>query len=206
MANETPNRVHAGGLFVPTDPIVEPFTTAIVNSQAIQSFQRLATGQYLITLQRTLAFSEGYAEASLPPNFQGIAGAQISEDGATVLVSVLTLGTGIPVDPPIVSLTVWSVREGEGEGPAIGFPAIPPPLPSGGGGEFRQAFVNGDLAAGVLTVTHNLGERYHSVTLYNNSDQMIMADQITDVDTNTVTVDLSSFGAIAGTWNVVVGG
>jgi len=133
MANETPNRVHAGGLFVPTDPVPEPFTSAVVNSQAVQSFERQATGQSLITLQRTLAFSEGYAEASLPPNFQGIAGAQLSEDGATVLVTVLALGTGVPVDPPLVSLTVWAVREGEGVGPAIPFPAIPPPIVPGAG-------------------------------------------------------------------------
>lgn len=206
MANETPNRVHAGGLFVPIETVVPPFTSRIVNSQAVQSFERQATGQYLITLQRTLAFSEGYAEAAVPPNFQGIAGAQISEDGTSVLVSVLTLGTGVPVDPPLVSLTVWSVREGEGEGPAIPFPAIPPPLPSGGGGEFRQSFVDGDLTAGVLTVTHNLAERYHSVAVYNNAEQMVTPDLITDVDANTITIDLSSFGAIAGTWNLVVGG
>lgn len=131
MANETPNRVHAGGLFVPTDPIVPPFTGAIVNSQGVQAFARLDVGQYQITLQRTLAFHEGYADAAIPANFQGVAGAQISEDGTSVLITVLALGTGEPVDPPIVGCTVWAVREGEGEGPAIPFPAIPPPLPNG---------------------------------------------------------------------------
>ena len=45
MANETPNRVHAGGLFVPTDPIVEPFTEAVVNQQGVFSFERLEVGQ-----------------------------------------------------------------------------------------------------------------------------------------------------------------
>jgi len=205
MANETPNRVHAGGLFVPTDPIVAPFTTAVVNSQGVQSFTRQETGQYLIELQRTLAFSEGYAVAAVPANFQGIAGAQISEDGASVLVTVLTISGGVPVDPPIVSMTVWSVREGEGEGPAIPFPPIPDPIP-GGGGEFRQSFVNADLVAGVLTVIHNLGQRYNSVTVYDESNQIIGPDVVTDVDANSLTVDLSSFGVIAGTWNLVVGG
>lgn len=205
MANETPNRVHAGGLFVPTDPIPPPFTSAIVNQQGILSFERLAPGQYLIVLQRALAFHEGYAAAALPPNFQGIAGAQLSQDGASVLITVLTISGGVPVDPPIIGCTVWSVREGEGDGPAIPFPAIPPPIP-GGGGEFRQSFVDADLVAGVLTVNHNLGQRYNSVTVYDDSEQIILPDFVTDVDANNLTIDLSSFGAIAGTWNLVVGG
>ena len=205
MANETPNRVHAGGLFVPTDPIPEPFTGAIVNQQGIRSFERLAAGQYLIVLQRVLAFHEGYADAALPANFQGIAGAQISEDGASVLITVLTISGGVPVDPPIIGCTVWSVREGEGEGPAIPFPAIPPPIP-GGGGEFRLAFDDTALVGGVLSVAHNLGQRYNSVTVYDGNDQIIQPDFVTDVDANNVTLDLSSLAPIAGAWNVVVGG
>lgn len=130
MANETPNRVHAGGIFVPV--VAEPFTSNILNSQAVQRFERLGPGQYRITLQRPLAFAEGYPEAGLPANFQGVAGAQLAPDGASVLVSVLSMATGEPVDPPLVMCTVWSVREGEGEGPSIPLPAIPPPLPGGG--------------------------------------------------------------------------
>ncbi len=71
---------------------------------------------------------------------------------------------------------------------------------------YRQSFVNGDLVAGVLSVTHSLGVRYNHVTIYDNSNQMITPDQITDVDANNITIDLTSFGAIAGTWNLVVGG
>lgn len=133
MANETPNRIHAGGLFVPLDPIPPPFTTAVVNQQGIQAFERLGVGQYLITLQRALAFHEGYADAALPANFQAVAGAQISQDGATVLLTVLALATGVPVDPPLIGCTVWSVREGNGDGPSVPFPPIPPPIPGGGG-------------------------------------------------------------------------
>jgi hypothetical protein len=72
--------------------------------------------------------------------------------------------------------------------------------------EFRQSFVNGDLAGGVLTVTHSLGQRYHSVTVYDENGVKVSPDDITDVDLNNVTVDLSSFVALTGTWNVVVGG
>jgi hypothetical protein len=130
MANETPNRVHAGGIFVPV--VAEPFTSNILNSQAVQEFTRLGPGQYRITLQRPLAFAEGYPEAGLPANFQGVAGAQLAPDGASVLVTVLSLASGEPVDPPLVMCTVWSVREGEGEGPSIPLPGIPPPLPGTG--------------------------------------------------------------------------
>ncbi len=81
-----------------------------------------------------------------------------------------------------------------------------PPLWLGGVGLdiFRRSFVDADLAAGVLTVTHNLGVRYHAVAVYDDSDQLVTPDAIIDVDANSLTVDLTSFGVIAGTWNVVV--
>lgn len=147
MANETPNRVHAGGMFVPV--LAAPFPSNILNSQGVQGFTRLSTGQYQIALQRPLAFAEGYAEAAVPANFQAVAGAQLAEDGASVLVTVLALGTGVPVDPPLVSCTVWSVREGEGEGPSIPFPAIPPPIP--GGSTSRFAWFEAETATNYFT-------------------------------------------------------
>ena len=141
----------------------------------------------------------------MPANFQATAGAQISEDGASVLITVLSLNSGEPVDPPLIACTVWSVREGEGEGPAIPFPAIPPPIP-GGGGEFLRSFINADLVGGVLAVNHNLAQRYNSVTVYDNNEQIAVPDFVTAVDVNNMTIDLTTFGGIAGTWNVVVGG
>jgi len=81
-----------------------------------------------------------------------------------------------------------------------------PPLWLGGAGLgiFRLSFVNADLVAGVLTVTHNLGIRYHVVAVYDDSNELITPDLVTDVDSDSLTIDLTSFGAIAGTWNVVV--
>ena len=70
---------------------------------------------------------------------------------------------------------------------------------------FTQSFVNGDLAAGVLPVTHNLGATRYPVTVSDENDNIIGPDEVNFVDGNSLTVDLSSFGAIAGTWNVVVG-
>lgn len=138
VSNETPDRVHAGGQFVPV--VALPFTTQIVNQQGIQAFERVAIGQYLLTLQRPLAFAEGYAEAALPANFQAQAAAQISADGLQVVVSVLAMGTGEPIDPPFFACTVWSVQLGRGNGPAPS-PAPPPAaLPGAGAAPSAQVF------------------------------------------------------------------
>lgn len=129
MANETPNRV-AGGLFVPLEAVPPPFTDRMVNVQGITAFERLDVGQYLLTLQTPLAFASGYAEAALPANQQMTAGAQITPDGTQVFVSCFTLGTGEPVDPPVIGCTVWTVRESEGKGPSIAVQPVPPPIVS----------------------------------------------------------------------------
>ena len=82
------------------------------------------------------------------------------------------------------------------------------PKPGGGSSSsaFRQAFTNADLAVGVLTVTHSLGVLTQQVTVSDDSDEVIGPDTVAFVDVNSLTVDLSTFGVIAGTWNIVVGG
>lgn len=80
-------------------------------------------------------------------------------------------------------------------------------IDSGGGSatdSYSTSFTNGDLSAGVLTVTHNLGVKYVAVKIYNNEDKEILPDEITLSSTTTLTIDLSSYGTISGTWNVVV--
>lgn len=142
MSLETPNRIHALGIFIPV--VAAPFTSQVLASKGVGGFTRTGAGQYLVTLQRQLAFSEGYAVAGVPPNFQGVPGAQLSDDGTQALISVLDLGTGLPIDPPFVTFNAWTVREGEGEGPAIPFPVVPPPLPTGSATKdiFSQAETN----------------------------------------------------------------
>ena len=65
-----------------------------------------------------------------------------------------------------------------------------------------ESFDNGDLAAGILTITHSLGRQYVNVKVYDNNDIEIGPDLITATDTNTLTIDLSSFGSLTGTWNL----
>lgn len=73
----------------------------------------------------------------------------------------------------------------------------------GGGGNTATAdFVNGDLAGGVYTFNHALGVKFLNISVYDDSDIEVVPDDITATDTNNTAVDLSSYGAISGTWNV----
>jgi len=69
---------------------------------------------------------------------------------------------------------------------------------------YYQSFVNGDLSAGVLTVNHNLGHKYCTVQVFDNSDINILPDTITLTSTTALTIDLTSYGTLTGTWHVVV--
>jgi hypothetical protein len=78
-----------------------------------------------------------------------------------------------------------------------------------GGSAYRTSFTDATLAGGVLTVTHNLGVRYHNVAVYDNTNTLITAATTVDTGVNTLTINLAAFqtengGAIPGTWNVVV--
>jgi len=129
MSNQTPDRSHASGTFVPV--VAAPFTTPIVNSKSIKSFVRNSVGNYTVGLTNPIAFKEGNAEAQIPANFLGLAGATIAPDGASVLVTVFDL-LGAPVDPPTFGLQVRSIEEGEGQGPQPALPGPPTPPASGG--------------------------------------------------------------------------
>ena len=72
------------------------------------------------------------------------------------------------------------------------------------GSAYTTSFVNGDLVSGILTVTHSLTITYPIPIIYDNNDKEIQPDEIEYIDTNTIKVDLSSYGSITGTWNVRV--
>jgi hypothetical protein len=69
---------------------------------------------------------------------------------------------------------------------------------------FTQTFTNADLAAGVLTATHDLSDQYPMVQVYDENDQVIVPDFITATSTSVSSIDLSSYGTIAGTWRVII--
>jgi hypothetical protein len=76
--------------------------------------------------------------------------------------------------------------------------------PPGPGTGYYGTFTNADLVAGVFTVNHSLASTYEMVQVFDNLSRLVIADEITLIDSNTCQVDLSSFGTIAGTWSVVV--
>lgn len=71
----------------------------------------------------------------------------------------------------------------------------------------RMSFTNATLSSGLLTFTHNLGTQFNEVSIYDNNNKKVQPDDITATSTTVATIDLSSFGTLTGTWNVVaIGG
>lgn len=68
---------------------------------------------------------------------------------------------------------------------------------------FRNSYVNPSTS---ITVTHNLGQKYVTVTVFDENDKQILPDEITATSTTVATLDITSYGTITGTWNVVVTG
>ena len=76
--------------------------------------------------------------------------------------------------------------------------------PSGGAPGYYTTFTNASLPSGVLTINHNLGQKYNVVQVFNSNDQQILPDNVTVTGDNTCYVDLTSYGSITGTWGVIV--
>lgn len=88
-------------------------------------------------------------------------------------------------------------------------PATIEVIPAGAGAiMYRRAFVNGDLASNILTVTHNLGRRFNSVEIYDgNNNLWNMNLSLTDllaINENSLSINFTGFTPLSGTWNVVV--
>lgn len=70
---------------------------------------------------------------------------------------------------------------------------------------YRLAFTNGSLTGNILSVTHNLGIMYVAgVTVYDNNNQKIIPNEIMPLTANTLSVDLTTFTPLTGTWNLIV--
>lgn len=71
----------------------------------------------------------------------------------------------------------------------------------GNSGSYTVSFVSGDTSASVLTVNHNLGTKYVSLSVYDSGDQIVLPNSITGTSVNASTVNLTGF-PILGTWNI----
>jgi len=69
---------------------------------------------------------------------------------------------------------------------------------------YTLTFDNADLSMGVLTVTHNRGNAFPSVTVFDNNGKIILPDEVDSSSINALTVSLVSYGTITGDWTVVV--
>lgn len=68
---------------------------------------------------------------------------------------------------------------------------------------YSRTFASTDLTAGVLTVTHSLGIKLVLIQIFNDSYEQILPDEITLIDTNTCSVNVTSH-SVSGFWNVKV--
>lgn len=67
---------------------------------------------------------------------------------------------------------------------------------------YLNYFTDGDLNAGILTIDHDLNSYYPNLILYNDYNKVILPDEVVYLDVNTVSVDLSSYIPLTGTWKV----
>lgn len=74
----------------------------------------------------------------------------------------------------------------------------------GGSGIAPIAFDNSDLVSGIMTLNHQAGQKYVSVTIYDNNDKEVEPSSAVLVDTNNCYVDLNSWSPISGTWHAVI--
>lgn len=128
-ALEIPNAINAAAVVVPVPS--DPFTTQLVQSIGVASFDRIDVGQYSFVLESPLSFQEGVPRVTVPANTRLVAGAQILSD-KTVFVSVFSSDTGEQIDPDYFGFSVLAIVLGEGVGPELALAPLPPPIPSSG--------------------------------------------------------------------------
>jgi len=73
---------------------------------------------------------------------------------------------------------------------------------SGGTASATSSFTNGDLVGGVFTHAHGLATTFPSCIVYDNNNLVVIPDSITVSGSAAIKVDLSSYGTLAGTWNI----
>ena len=71
---------------------------------------------------------------------------------------------------------------------------------------YRKTFITSDLSLGVLTVTHDLGQQIVLVQVSDNTNQVLVPDSITLTNATSLAINLASYGALTGSWNVIVRG
>ena len=71
-------------------------------------------------------------------------------------------------------------------------------------GSYRRFFDDSDLVGGVLTVNHNLNQTVVVVAVYGGDDKQVIPDEVELVDTDSLKIDLSSYGTLGTTYRLIV--
>lgn len=75
-----------------------------------------------------------------------------------------------------------------------------------GGSSYRLEFTDASLSvAYLLPVTHSLGRYPTSVSVFDSGGDEIEPDEITNLTTNSLSINLESFVPLEGTWLVTIG-
>lgn len=70
----------------------------------------------------------------------------------------------------------------------------------------RGSFTSANITNGMYAFTHGLGQTFNNITVWDNNNNVISPDNINATSNTVVTVDLTSYGTITGTYQIVVGG
>jgi hypothetical protein len=112
--------------------------------------------------------------------------------------SITTLGT--------IATGVWngtSIAVANGGTGATTAAAARSNLGTSGVYRIPGGFTVSSLVAGILSVNHGLGQRYVIPIIIDENAKQIIPDEVTFVDANNLTVDLTNYPGFSGTWNGV---
>ena len=76
-----------------------------------------------------------------------------------------------------------------------------------GASHFVQPFTNADLTgaeASIMTITHNLGQQYIVIDVYDDTNQEFIPSNVRVLDENTCEIDINGFQPISGTWHASI--
>jgi hypothetical protein len=102
--------------------------------------------------------------------------------------------------------TDWEMTGGGGSGDSgySGFSGFSGAGGSGGGSSYIVSFDNTSLISGKLSINHLLNNRVLHVVVYDENYKVILPDETISTGADTMQIDLSSYGAISGTWYIRV--
>lgn len=117
----------------------------------------------------------------------------VSYQGSSYVMYVNAAAGTTPTDT-----TKWMVLASKGDAGATGATG-----PAGSTATVTDTFVNADLVAGVFTFNHALNARPVNIQVFDNNWRLVVPDSVELTDVNNAAIDLTSWGAITGTWRVV---